>query len=424
MNKAIIKKIIGERQAEISTFKLIKRDVKFDPTSNYVLIGARRAGKTHLLYQEMLNKIENGAKPEDFLYINFEDERLSFIKAQELGIFLDAYQEMFGNKKPFIYLDEIQNIDGWEKFARRLADSKYRVMITGSNAKMLSAEISTTLGGRFVPKEIYPFSFNEFLEYKGISLDKNWEYTPKTRNSVAKLFDEYFYYGGFAESFDKTDKREWINSLYQKTLMGDIVERNSIRNPRIFRLLAHKLADSVMQPSTLKRLQNIINSTGEKISMPILKDYLGYMEQAYLTFSVSNLVSPITDQTTIQKRYFVDNGILNLFLLNGETKLLENIVAIHLNKLYRNTQEEQRLFYYNSNVEVDFCIPEKKLAIQVSYSIDNYETYEREVNGLAKFIKANDGYKGLIITRDHEETININGIEIEITPIWKWLCRE
>ena len=424
MDKQVIKTVIGERQQQISRTKLLKRDEHFDEQSCYVLIGIRRAGKSYTLYQDMQARIESGiAKVEDFLYVNFEDERMASIRADELGMLIDSYREMYDQTRPLIYLDEIQNVTGWEKFARRLAEEKYRVMITGSNAKMLSREITSTLGGSYVQRNIYPFSFEEFLNYCGVSRDKNWEYLPETRLAVVRHFNEYFYNGGFAESFDKTDKREWLTSLYQKILMGDIVERNKVRNPRIFRLLARKLAESVMQPMTLKRLGNIIKSSGDNISTSVLKDYLEYMEDAYLIFSVPNLVSPLTEQQTIVKRYFADNGILNLFLTGGETKLLENIVAIHLNTLYHNTPEETRLFYYNKGVEVDFCIPETNTAIQVSYKIDDIDTYEREVRGLAKFLKAFKQYHGLIVTWDTERQINEEGSSIDVVPVWKWLLK-
>ncbi|MCR5660210.1 MAG: ATP-binding protein [Bacteroidales bacterium] len=422
MDKQVIKTVIGEKQQQITKTKLLQRAEAFDEQSCYVLIGIRRAGKSYTLYQDMQAKLTAGrAKAEDFLYVNFEDERIASIRAEELGLLLDAYWEMYDQKRPFIYLDEIQNITGWEKFARRLSESKHHVMITGSNAKMLNREITSTLGGSYIQRNIYPFSFAEYLKYFGVQLDKNWEFQPETRLAVVRHFHEYFIHGGFAESFDKTDKREWLTSLYQKILMGDIVERNKIRNPRIFRLLARKLADSVMQPTTLKRLEHIIKSTGDSISPTVLKDYLEYMEDAYLIFSIPNLVSPLTEQQTIVKRYFADNGILGLFLLGGETKLLENIVAVHLNKRYRNTPEELRLFYYNKGVEVDFCIPENHTAIQVSYSIEDADTYEREVGGLVKFLKAFKQYKGLVVTWDTERQIMEDGISIEVVPVWKWL---
>ena len=424
MDKQVIKTIIGEKQQEIKEVKLLQRGEVFDGQSRYVLTGIRRAGKSYTLYQDMLNKMSSGmAQVEDFLYIHFEDERIASIEASELGLILDAYWEMYDQKHPYIYLDEIQNITGWEKFARRLAESKHHVMITGSNAKMLSKEITTTLGGSYIPRDIYPFSFDEYLQYYNVKLDKNWEFNPEQRITVIRHFNEYFYHGGFAESFEQQNKREWLTSLYQKILLGDIVERNKIRNPRVLRLLARKLAESVMQPTTLKRLENIIKSTGDSISQTVLKDYLGYMEDAYLIFSIPNLTSPLTEQQTIMKRYFADNGILNNFFINGETKLLENIVAIQLNKIYHNTEDETRLFYYKKNVEADFCIPEVELAIQVSYTIDDLVTYDREVGGLIKFLKAYKQYHGIIITWDTERQISEDGITIEVVPIWKWLLK-
>ena len=422
MDKQIIKAVIGEKQQQIGKIRLLQRSGLFDEHSNYVLVGVRRAGKSYTLYQDMQARLSAGtAKVEDFLFINFEDERLASMKSDELGQLLDAYWEMYDQKHPLIYLDEIQNIIGWEKFARRSTEAKYRVMITGSNAKMLSREIASTLGGSYIQRNIYPFSFKEYLDFYGIQLDKNWEFQPEKRLMVVRHFNEYFYRGGFAESFDKTDKREWLTSLYQKILMGDIVERNKIRNSRIFRLLARKLADSVMQPTSLKRLEHIIKSTGDNISPMVLKDYLEYMEDAYLIFSIPNLVSPLTEQQTIVKRYFADNGILNLFLMGGETKLLENIVAIQLNRHYHNTPDELRLFYYNKGVEIDFCIPEVNRAIQVSYNLDDLDTYKREVGGLVKFLKTYKQYQGIIVTWDTEQQIVDDGITIQAIPVWKWL---
>lgn len=425
MDKQIIKNIIVEKQVAIPNYKLTHRDFLFGRKSNYILVGLRRAGKSYLLYQDIQDRIKDGEiSAQDLLFINFEDERLSSLKAEELGILLDCYMELYPGKQPLVYLDEIQNVEGWEKFARRLADSQYRVMITGSNAKMLGREMYSTLGGRYTPREIFPFSFAEYLTYHHVDLDRNWEYNQQTKALVAKLFDRYFYEGGIAESFDQPDKREYLNALYQKILIGDIVERNSIRNSRVFRFLAKKLADSVMQSSSLTRLQHLVKSTGDTISLPVLKDYLGYMQDAYLFFPIPNLVSPLTEQATLQKRYVADNGILNLFLFQGETKLLENMVAVELNRRYRNTPEETLLYYYNKNMEIDFCVPSEQLAIQVAYNLNDDATYEREVEGLLKFLKAYSGYRGYIITRDYQATIEESGSTIEVLPIWQWLLHK
>ena len=425
MNKQILKILIGEYQKLAINMPLIERNICFEDEVNYILVGIRRAGKSYLLYQNIQSKIASGnMKADDFLYINFEDERISDITSKELGDLIDSYKEMYGKDCKYIYLDEVQNIEGWEKFARRLADMKYNVMITGSNAKMLSHELATTLGGRFIPRNIEPFTFAEYLQSEHIEVKNNWEYDPDIKLKVYKAFETYFHFGGFAESFHIDNKREYINSLYQKILLGDIVERHKIRNSRIFRLLGRKLAESIMQPTTLTRLRRIICSTGENISLPILKDYLEYFKESCLIISVPNMASTLSEQETTKKRYFIDNGILNLFLVNEDSKLLENIVAINLNSIYKNTEEDIRLFYYNRNIEVDFCIPEAKVAIQVSYNYDNnLDTYEREVGSLKTFLRSHTDYVGIIITYNQECEVEVDNKKIQVIPIWKWLLR-
>lgn len=422
MDKQLIKRIIQENQESIPTYSLTHRDMTFGNATNYVLVGLRRAGKSYLLYQDIQYRLSvkiNSA--EDILYFNFEDERLDFPDASQLGIIIDSYQELYPDRKPIVYLDEIQNIDGWEKFARRLADSGYRVMLTGSNAKMLSAEIAGKLGGRYIPRDVFPFSFSEYLRYCEVHVAQNWEYSPMTSARISKAFDAFFYGGGIAESFRNPDKREYFNSLYQKILIGDIVQRHGIRNPRVLRLLAKKLADSVMQPSSLSRLQHIVKSSGDSISLSILKDYLDYLQEAYLFFSIPNLLSPISERTTLQKRYLADQGLLSLFLFQGETKLLENIVAIELNRRYHNTEEETLLYYYSQNIEVDFVIPSSKLAVQVCYNYSDTATADREIRALLRFLKTYPDYRSCIVTRDSEQRIETEGVTIDVIPVWKWL---
>ena len=415
MDKEIIKRLIAEKQAEISMIELVKRPIDLEPAANYVFVGLRRAGKSYQMYQHIQDLIySKQISIEEVLYVNFEDERIASIKAEALGLLLDAYKEMF-DFKPLVFLDEIQNITGWEKFVRRLADSKYSVFVTGSNAQMLSKEIYTTLGGRFIAREIFPFSFQEYLTYHGIVLDKNWEYTD-TRTQVVKLFRNYFYYGGFAESFSMNDKRSWLNSLYQKILLGDIISRNEIRNENAIRVLVKKLAESVMQPSSLSRLKNIVDSTGTTIARNTLTDYLQFLTDAYLVFGISNFSDKLSDKETFKKRYFFDNGLLNNFLFDPETKLLENLVAIDLKKKYGDD-----LFFYNKNVEVDFFIPKEQRAIQVSYNIANDTTRQREITALLKLSEVYRLDRLEIVTFDEEATLQVNGATIHVVPAWKWL---
>ena len=422
MEKRIIKAIIAERQQEIGKIQLVERPIYFEEQANYVLVGIRRAGKSYQMYQDIQNLVRSGkATLEDCLYINFEDERISSIEVSELGLLLECYAEMYDNRKPLVYLDEIQNIEGWEKFARRLADSKYRVFITGSNARMLSRDIATTLGGRYIIREVFPFSFAEYLTFHQIHLKTNWEFDPEQRLEVIKLFNTYFHFGGFAETFSLTDKREWINSLYQKILLGDIIARNEIRNSGAIRLLAKKLAESVMQPTTQTRLLHIVKSSGSGISRNTLADYLTYMNDVYLTFNIPNFTDSVAERMSSCKRYFYDNGLLGNFLINAETKLLENIVAINL--IERYGKEEDRVFFYHKGVEVDFYIPDEEMAIQVSYSIDDPLTREREIRALCKMSEVFGIKKAFVITWDEERTVSADELDIEVVPVWKWLLR-
>ena len=186
MDKNIIKQIIIRQQEFVSRIKLQKREIELDSAANYVLVGIRRAGKSFILYQYIQELINQGHSIEEILFVNFEDERISDIKKEELHLILDCYSEIYAHD-PIIFLDEIQNIDGWEHFARRLADEKRRVLITGSNAHMLSREISSVLGGRYIAKEVYPFSLSEFLRFNGVELNKNWEFS-STQSTVIRLF--------------------------------------------------------------------------------------------------------------------------------------------------------------------------------------------------------------------------------------------
>ena len=261
MDKTALKEIILAQQDFISRIQFTPRAYHLDPHVNYVLVGMRRAGKTFLLYQHIRQLMNEGMPLQQVLFINFEDERICHITKEELHEIMAAYQELF-DYEPLIVLDEVQNIDGWEHFARRLADEKRRVLITGSNAYMLSRDMAAVLGGRYVAKEVFPFDFEEYLRYRGVTLDKHWAYSPQ-RAEVVRLFDAYFQFGGIAENFDVVNKREWLTSLYQKVLFSDVVMRNRLRNEQSLSLLVRKLAESVLQPMPIRRLQHVLSSTGQ-----------------------------------------------------------------------------------------------------------------------------------------------------------------
>ena len=414
MEKKVIQEIILQQQDFIRKIKLQRRDISIDTSGNYVFVGIRRAGKTYMLYQYIQQMLSEGRDIREILFVNFEDERIADMCKKELHTVIDAYRELFSHE-PVVFLDEIQNIDGWEHFARRLADEGRRVFITGSNAHMLSREIASTLGGRFIIKEVWPFSFSEYLQYKGLELDRHWWLSPQ-KADVVRLLGDYFYYGGLAESFNYSDKRLWLSSLYQKVLYSDIVIRKGIRNERSMTLLIRKLADSVMQPTAVKRLQNILQGDGTKISRVTISAYLSYLKEAFLCFSISNFTDALPQREVMQKHYFYDNGILNLFLISPESKLLENLVAVCLLRKYGDG-----LFYYNRNVEVDFYVPSEQLGIQVSYSMTDPETRSREASALVKLNAFRPLKRLLIITYNEENNIVADGLTIEVIPVWKWM---
>ena len=417
MLKEIIKELILHQQEFIPSVELIRREVNFEPSGNYVLVGLRRAGKSYMLYQHIQQLLREGHDKTEILFINFEDERISDIKKEDLHLLLECYRELFPHR-PYIFLDEIQNVDGWEHFARRLADEKYHVFITGSNAHMLSREIATALGGRYMMQEVHPFTFAEYLHYLDFSLQQHWDISPQ-RADVVRLFDDYFNYGGFAEAFPLVDKRQWLSSLYQKILFADIVVRKGIRGEQGLSMLVRKIADSLMHPISVKRLQNIVQDEGPKITRETVGNYLSFLRDAYLCFSISNFHDTVKERETLQKHYFHDNGLLTLFTLNANPKLLENIVAL---TLYHKWGCD--LFYYKYNVEVDFYMPADNVAIQVAYDLNDAETKRREVTALATLNTFKPLDRALIITHHTEETIELGDLTVHVTPIWKWLLTQ
>jgi predicted AAA+ superfamily ATPase len=418
IQKEVIREILLENRKEVELQHVVPRNFQMEDFANYVLIGVRRAGKSFMLYQQIQQNLKRGITWDSMLYINFEDERLMGMTAQELNLILEVHG-MMSKERPILFLDEIQDINGWEKFARRLADNKYRVYITGSNAKMLGSDIATTLGGRYITKHIMPYSFPEFLQANEVSYDSNTLATTFGRAEVQRHFTNYFRFGGFPEGARLASKRDYINSVYQKIYLGDIASRNKIENQFSLRVLFRKLAESVKQPISFTRLTNIIASTGAKLSKPTLINYLEYSKDAFLVYPIKNIVDNLTQRETNPKYYFVDNGIISILAMDVDTSLLENMVAMELLRRYGL---EEQVFFYNKNVEVDFYIPDAATAIQVSYNPKKSdETWERESTALIKLSKVLDCKRLIILTYELEENIELKGLNIEVIPVWKWL---
>ncbi len=414
--KDSIKKILVENQERIPGLKVHAREVTLPSASCYIVTGPRRAGKTFLVYHRIQQYLQEGVGIQSILYINFEDERLMELDVSGLDLIMECHGELF-NTKPLIFLDEIQNISGWQKFARRLADSGYVVVITGSNASMLSSEMASTLGGRYMIKEVETLSFAEFLRFYGESPSGNWEYD-SSRFRIRQLFDQYLEFGGFPELFNIQEKRSYLQNVFQKIFLGDVVERHQIRNPAALRLMIKKLAENAMDEVSFTRIRNIIQSGGIPVGTATLIEYIGFLEDAFVLRSIRNYKAKITSRETNRKYYFTDHGMLSLFLVKPESSLLETMVHNHLQKMHPD-----KLYYLRDQSEVDFYVPGECL-VQVAWSVANDVTLSREVNALLQAAESNPVKDLLLLTHDESEVIQQDGYTIHVVPAWKWLLSE
>lgn len=420
MDKQLLKQILRDNQQEVERYVVEPRDLKFEGFPCHVLVGVRRAGKSYMLYHVIQQLLAQGHKWDEILYLNFEDERLENFDTDDFNRLLECHQEMYG-KRPMLFLDEIQNIDSWHKFARRMADSQYTIFITGSNAKMLSGEINTTLGGRFLIAEVYPYSFKEFLTVHQVPTGALDLLSTEGRARVIRCFDEYLHYGGLPAAALLPAKRNYLSSVYQKIYMGDIIARNKITNVSGIRVLVRKMAESVCRPISYNRINNLLSSVGGKLSLATTIKYVEYCEDAWLLLRLRNYASALADKESNCKYYFIDTGILGLFLIDKDAMLLENIVALQLFRIYGHDPENERVFFYHHNFEVDFYVPDAELAIQVSYSLRDDETRKRETEALHKLPHHLPCSRRIILTYDEEETITDQHGIIEVDPVWKWL---
>lgn len=414
MNKELFRAIISENQEFIGSIPLVERPLHLEESGNYVFVGVRQAGKSYLLYQRVKELLGCGINLHDIVYVNFDDERLLGMTTDDFDLILQAYYSMHGGQ-PIFFFDEIQNVDGWANFARRLANQKHRVYVTGSNAKMLSRDIETVLGGRYLSVYVFTYSFEEYLKAIGISVSGGSQYGRKA-NELQRHFRTYFEWGGFPELVNFREKRVWLNSLYNRIFFNDLVVRHKVKNEDSLRMCIRRLAESVMQPCSLNRLSNLVKSTGMPCSPSTVMEYVRYLQESCLLISLDNYASKFVDKETVKKHYFIDNGLLHLFINNPDTALLENLCAINLYKRYG-----KGVYYFNRNIEVDFYVPDEKLAIQASFRMSEEAILEREIKALVALHSLYETQRNLIITYEDEGIMERDGIKIEIIPVWKWL---
>ena len=403
----------------------IKRDVAVPLTSDKIitLIGVRRCGKTSILYK-MIEELRSSINPHNIVYINFEDDRLFGTTLSDLDDLVEGYFDLYPTKRDervYLFFDEVQNIPGWEVFIRRIYDTlNVQITITGSSSKLLSSEIATSLRGRTLSYEIFPFSFSEYLRYKNIEINLN---SSKSLSFIKNSFDEYLISGGFPETIgqESTIQKRILSDYVNLIVYKDIIERYNISNTVLLKHLIKYAFVNIATSVSITKLYNDFKSNGFKLGKETLFDYFGYLEDAYALFSVPIFRSSVREeQRNPKKIYAVDNGLRAVYDASFSpdySKLYENLVFLALRS------KTFEVYYVKENQETDFyCVinGEKKL-INVSYEIENTKTFEREINSLAKGMDYVGCEYGVLITKDREGTINVGTKLVEFIPLWKWL---
>ena len=405
---------------------IVQRDIHYPldiPLDRAVVLsGPRRSGKTYLMYlgiKELLARKEN---KNSILYVNFEDSRLVGAASQDLNTLLEVFFEIYPdrNKKTWVFLDEIQVIPDWERFVRTLVDMEnVNVFVTGSSSRLMSKEIATSMRGRSLTYNVYPFSFAEVLKAGKLEYE---EYLSSAQmGEIIQKLEDYVRYGGFPETVRY--REEWdriLSEIVDVTIFRDIVERYDVKNIKMLKLFLNAIFNS--KEFSIHKFYNFLKSQGHKVSKNTLYTYFGYFEDSFIVFPLKRFSYSYKNiESSISKIYLVDNGLLSLQGIQDYGRLIENIVFIELKR-----RSKGDLFYYKSTSgrEIDFIIKEgKKVSelIQVCYTLDNFVTKERELKALLQGSEELKCDNLLIITWDYEAVEIVSGKNVRYVSLCKWL---
>lgn len=404
--------IIEQRKIFEKDIKIINRNFSKNIISSpkiIVITGVRRCGKSTLLRQ--LSK-----HYKNYSYINFEDERLLDFTYRDFNNLLEIFLS-FGPESKTFFFDEIQVIEGWEKFTRRLFTEGYKIFVTGSNATLLSSEIATSLTGRNLRFELYPFSFKEYLLFYKFKL-KNI-FTTKEKAILSQHIKDYLHFGGFPEIVKSKDFEE-LNLIYQDIIIKDLLVRFKIRDQKDFRELSLFLLSNIGKKISFNNLKNLLEfSNTSKV-----KNYVDFLREAYLFFTINKYDPSVKKQIVNDKKiYAVDTGLVNsssFQFSENRGNILENAVFLELKR------RQKDIFYFEEKKECDFIIKSGRNithAIQVTDNLSNPSTRKREIEGLKYAMNRFNLDEGIIITIDAEETIIEDNKKIHVIPYWKWLLK-
>ena len=429
MNGDILQRVIAEwvRGAELPALTPREQplpDLTVAPRPILAVVGPRRAGKTYFLYQLIEDLLRAGkARRDDILFVDFEDYRLSDFRPQDMEKLLAAFHQIAGKPPRYLFFDEIQRLPSWSRVVRTLHNTrKYSIVVTGSNATLLSSEIATELRGRYEDCLILPFSFREFLRFRKIEWTPALLATPEV-GLVLKAFDDYLRYGGFPELagvVEEAAKRQLLQSYFDTILYKDILDRHGIRARHLLDTVMKNTLESYASGFSISAFEKQLKGHGLAGSKRSIADYLRYLEEAFFLIVIEKFAfSPRKRMMNPKKVFLTDTGfsLLGGAFTENRGRLLENAVAI---ELIRN---RRRAMYYKGKVECDFILQEgtrPKEAWQVCWEIGS-SNEKREMNGLVSARRELGIKKGGILTYNQEGARIIKGVKIPLIPVWKWL---
>jgi predicted AAA+ superfamily ATPase len=421
--KEVFKRLIVDfQERRFETFFPREYDIPTDTGKIVSLIGVRRSGKTYMFFH-MIERLRRRVPNENIVYINFEDDRLFPIGLKDLDGLVEAYFELYPHKrgeKLYWFLDEVQNIEGWERFVRRIYDTlNLQLFVTGSSSRLLSSEIATSLRGRTIVYEIFPFSFKEYLLAKEIEVNFH---SSSSLSYIRNAFNAYLEEGGFAETFGQSkDVQKRILKDYMDLIVyRDVIERHAIKNHALLKHLIKYLFVNMGTLISFNKLYNTYKSMGYKLGKDTLYEYVAYLQEAYTVFAIPIHRSSVREeQRNPKKLYAVDNGFKRLFdasLSKDFSKLYENLAFLHLHR------QSDEVYYYKGKQEVDlYANLDGGTLVNVSYEIEASATLERELSALREGMEYFGLNRAYLVTAEREEILTVDGKEIEVVPLWKWL---
>lgn len=381
-----------------------------------VVLGPRRAGKSVFCFDLL--------KDRQYMYFNFDDEILEQEKNFSTDELMKELHAAYGDIKT-IFFDEIQNLHGWELFANCLQRSGYNLILTGSNAQLLSKELATHLTGRHIPIEILPFNFQEYLQAKKYKADPEYQALPWQRGELLKLMEGYLKYGGFPEIvLSDRDSQAYLDILIDALLFKDVIKRHRVKFSSQMSMLSTHLINNFSSPYSLRKVQKILNLK----SVTTTEKYTAYLEEAYIIVSLLGYSAKSGDRVrSPRKAYAIDNGFISAKAVRHSPdigKLMENLVFMELVK--RGKKPNRDVFYYKTrnNREVDFIIRKEIITeelIQVTYQLQNPDVEKRETRSLIEAAGELKVNKLTLITWDEKRQIKKDGLVINVVPLSEWL---